>query len=331
MGLDTECDLVIEARTAQHERAIAGVRARLLGEHLGLAPAEVAQSIARQGSLIGAIEALRRTGARTLDAFAADARADALLPDPELLDPEKPVDAERLAGELLPADEQPHAARRIAVITALLLGVAALAAAWRWGPLGEMVDLAALAARGAAVRDSSLAPLAVVAAFVLASLVAMPITLLILATALVFGPLAGFVYAFAGSMLAGAATFWLGRALGRGPVRRLAGRRLNRLSRLLARRGVLAVVTVRVLPVAPFTLVNMVAGASHLRGRDFLLGTALGLLPGIASIVLFSDRLAAALFEPSAGNFAGFALALAAIAVAGIVLYRWLSRRAAAG
>jgi phospholipase D1/2 len=328
MGLDTECDLVIEARTAQHERAIARVRARLVGEHLGKPADEVQERIAQAGSLIGAIDALRGAS-RTLEEFEADERGAALLPDPELLDPGKPVDAERLASELLPADEQSHAGRRIATITALLLAVAALAAAWRWGPLAELVDLGALAAWGGAVKSSMLAPLAVIGAFVAASLVAMPMTLLILATAFVFGPLEGFAYAFAGAMSAAGVTFWLGHVLGRGTVRRLAGSRLNKLSRLLARRGVLAVVTVRILPVAPFTLVNMVAGASHLRARDFLLGSAIGLLPGIVAMVLFSDRLAAAVFEPTGENFAWFALALAVIAAAGIVLVRWLSKRGA--
>jgi uncharacterized membrane protein YdjX (TVP38/TMEM64 family) len=304
------------------------VRTRLLAEHLGCGARDVADRIEQEGALIPALEALRRPGERTLEAFTADERADALMPDPEMLDPERPVDAERLAGELLPEDEQPHAARRIAVITVLLLAAGALAAAWRWGPLSDIVDLEALAAWGGAAKDSILAPLLVLGAFVAASLVAMPITLLILATAFVFGPLEGFAYALAGSLLGAGVTFWLGRALGRGTVRRLAGSRLNKLSRLLGRRGLLAVITVRILPVAPFTLVNMVAGASHLRPRDFLIGTALGMLPGIVAVVLFSDRLAAAVFEPTAGNFAWFALALVLIAAAGLILYRWLSRRA---
>ena len=325
MGLDTECDLAIEARTADQARAIAAVRTRLLAEHLGAQPAD----LEGKDSLIDAIEGLRRPGERTLEVFAADERADALMPDPELLDPEKPIDADRLAGELLPEDEQPHAARRIVIITALLIAAAALATAWRWGPLGDIADFDALAAWAHGVKDSAFAPVAVLAAFVVGSLIAAPITLLILVTAFVFGTLEGFAYAFAGSILGAGATFWIGRLLGRGTVRRLAGGRLNKLSRMLARRGVLAVVAVRVLPVAPFTLVNMVAGASHLRARDFLLGTALGMLPGIAAVVLFSDRLAATVFEPSAENFAWFALALGIIAAAGITLYRWLSKRTA--
>jgi phosphatidylserine/phosphatidylglycerophosphate/cardiolipin synthase-like enzyme/uncharacterized membrane protein YdjX (TVP38/TMEM64 family) len=330
MGLDTECDLAVEARNAAHQRAIAAVRARLVAEHLGAQPEDVAHRIDDKHSLVGAIEALRRQGERTLGEFGADERTDALMPDPEMLDPEKPVDADRLAGELLPQDEQPRAGRRIAIITTVLLAAGGLAAAWRWGPLGDLVDFDALAAWAHSVKNSAMAPLAVIAAFIVGSLVAAPITLLILVTAFVFGTVEGFAYAFVGSILGAAATFWVGRALGRGTVRRLAGGRLNKLSRMLGRRGVLAVVAVRILPVAPFTLVNMVAGASHLRVRDFLLGTALGMLPGITAVVLFSDRLAATVFEPSAANFAWFALALAVIAAVGFALYRGLSKRAAA-
>ena len=61
MGFDTECDLAIEAQTEGGEtaRAIAGLRNRLLGEHLGVSPDEVAVATAAQGSLVAAIESLR--------------------------------------------------------------------------------------------------------------------------------------------------------------------------------------------------------------------------------------------------------------------------------
>jgi len=322
-GVDSECDLAIEASEARHERAIAAARARLVGEHLGRPAAE----IARRASLIGAIEALRG-GARTLAPLDASRMRESALPEPELLDPEKPIDAERLAEELLPPRERPRVATRLAVIAAFLTGIAALAAAWRWGPLSELVRPDAIAAWGAAVKQAGYAPLAVVAAYVFASLVALPITLLILATAFVFGPVESFLYALGGSTLGAAAGFWLGHAMGRGAVRRLAGRRLNALSRMLAERGVLAMLTVRVLPVAPFTLVNLVAGASHLRARDFVLGTLLGMAPGIAAIVLFSDRLAAAVFQPTPGNLLAFAAAAVLVVSAAMLLHRWLARRA---
>jgi phosphatidylserine/phosphatidylglycerophosphate/cardiolipin synthase-like enzyme len=62
MGLDTECDLVLEAETEAHRKAILGVRDRLLAEHLGVTPEAVAESVAARGSLIRTIDALNRNG-----------------------------------------------------------------------------------------------------------------------------------------------------------------------------------------------------------------------------------------------------------------------------
>ena len=156
-----------------------------------------------------------------------------------------------------------------------------------------------------------------------------PITLLILATAIVFGPVSAFLYALAGSLLGAAVTFAAGRALGRDAVRRLAGHRLNHLSRRLARRGLLAVVAVRIIPVAPFTVVNLAAGASHISFRDFALGTALGMLPGIFAITLFSERVLAAVQQPSALTLATLGAVVLGIAAAAWLLRRLLQRRAA--
>ncbi|MGN5480121.1 TVP38/TMEM64 family protein [Cupriavidus basilensis] len=63
-------------------------------------------------------------------------------------------------------------------------------------------------------------------------------------------------------------------------MQRFGGRRLNRLSQRVGQHGVLAMVALRLVPVAPFTLVNLVVGASRIRLRDCLLGTAIGMSPG---------------------------------------------------
>ena len=113
----------------------------------------------------------------------------------------------------------------------------------------------------------------------------------------------------------------LGRSLWRDAVRRMAGRRLNRLSERLARRGALSVAALRVVPVAPFTVVNLAAGASHIRFGDFLLGTG----PGTVALCLLADRAVAAVLDPGAVSAIALML-LAAVVVAGAVLLRrWLS------
>ena len=79
---------------------------------------------------------------------------------------------------------------------------------------------------------------------------------------------------------------------------------------------------VRMLPIAPFSVVNVVAGASHIRWSDFLLGTIIGLLPGITTLTFFVDRAIAAIRDPGAGTFA-----LLAVAVAILVALVWVLRR----
>ena len=142
-----------------------------------------------------------------------------------------------------------------------------------------------------------------------------------------FGAWPGVAYAAVGTMAAAAANYGIGRWLGRDAVRRLAGARANRLSEHIGRRGVLAMVVLRLLPIAPFTVVNLVAGASHIGLRDYLVGTAIGMLPGLVLTVTFAHQLTAALSHPRPGAFAWLAaigLALVGISVLLVrVLRRW--------
>jgi phosphatidylserine/phosphatidylglycerophosphate/cardiolipin synthase-like enzyme/uncharacterized membrane protein YdjX (TVP38/TMEM64 family) len=328
MGLDTECDLAIEASEPRVARAIVALRDRLLGEHLGVATDDVAQAIGRMGSLIEAIEALRGNSRSLapLDA-ALDPNLDALVPDAAVIDPERPVNPETLIDRFVPPEEQPHAGRRLIFFALLLAGIAALAVSWRWGPLAGWLDPETLAHAASWVRDSSLTPIWILCAYVVASIIALPISLLIVATALIFGPFTAFAYALGGSIAGAAVGFGIGHVLGRQTIRRVAGARLNRLSRRLGRSGVLAVLAVRVIPVAPFTVVNFVAGASHIRLRDFLIGTMLGMAPGIAGVSIFSDRLLAALRDPTPATIASLAFIAAAIVAGAIGIRWWFTRR----
>jgi uncharacterized membrane protein YdjX (TVP38/TMEM64 family) len=91
----------------------------------------------------------------------------------------------------------------------------------------------------------------------------------------------------------------------------------------------IAIAAIRLLPIAPFSVVNAVAGASHIRLRDFMIGTAMGMAPGIAATVIFVDRVAAAVTDPSVTTYA--AAALLAGALAGIALYFYRRLGAGAG
>jgi phosphatidylserine/phosphatidylglycerophosphate/cardiolipin synthase-like enzyme len=94
LRLDTECDIAIDAghpADAEVSRQIGSIRNGLLAEHLGRTEAEVAQVIAAQGSLIGAIEALRGPGHSLRPYQEPDLTAvEKWLADNEVLDPEGP-------------------------------------------------------------------------------------------------------------------------------------------------------------------------------------------------------------------------------------------------
>jgi phospholipase D1/2 len=328
MGIDTECDLFIEAHNAATQAAIAGLRNRLLAEHLGTEPEAVTQAMQEHnGSLIDAVESLQGNP-RTLKPLVDDVtpETDALVPEAAIIDPEQPLDPDELVNEFVPDDSKPSARKRITTLVSAILVITALVAIWRWSPLNEWVNVETVTRAAQAVENAPFTPLWVMCIYVVASLIAMPITVLIAATVIVFGPLAGLAYALTGSLLGALASFGVGKMIGRRRVRRIAGERINKLSRRLGKRGLLAVFVVRVLPIAPFTVVNLVAGVSHIRLRDYLLGTVLGMLPGMLAITVFSDRLVATLRDPSPASLAVLALAIAVI-VAGALGLQAILRR----
>ncbi len=332
MGLDTECNLAIAAGGDERIRgAIATLRRRLLAEHLGTSVEAVAQAERENGALLATIEALRKDG-RTLKRLQPEVTAELeqWIDDGSIIDPERPVAPERLLSEFVPEEHRSSARGQLLLVGAVLVAFVALAAAWRWTPLGDWLAIDTVSRFAENVQRAPAAPLAVLGVYVLAGLLVMPITVLVAATVLVFGPWLGVAYALGGSLLSAATTYGLGRLLGRNVVRRLAGGRLNRLSKRLGRRGLLTVVTVRMIPVAPFTVVNLVAGASHIGARDFLVGTLLGMAPGIAATVLFIDRIAAAIRDPSAGAIAIVAAVLVLVVAITLLLRRWLRRRGGA-
>jgi uncharacterized membrane protein YdjX (TVP38/TMEM64 family) len=132
--------------------------------------------------------------------------------------------------------------------------------------------------------------------------------------------------ALAGCMANASVTYAAGAMLGRNGIRQLAGRRLNRISRRLAKRGVLSITVVRIIPAAPFSLINVVAGASHIRFKDYFLGTLLGVAPGICAVTLFTDSLIKAMTRPGVVNTLVFFAAIAVIAGGAFWLRRRLSR-----
>lgn len=327
LGLDSECDLVIESTPSRDcGAAVTDFRRRLLAEHLGKEIAEVAAAEAAQPSLIAAIESLSG-GERTLEPMSGEISKDLeeWVPDAELLDPEKPIEPDALLAYFIGPGQQKPLFRRLLGIGLFLAVVFGLLAMWRWTPMGEWLDLDIAARAGQWLDAQPLTPLLVMVVYVLAGLAGVPITLMIVATVMVFGPWAGMAYALIGAQLSALAAFGLGQLLGQDAVRRIAGSRVNRLSSALGKRGVLTIATLRIVPVAPFIVINVIAGVSEIRLRDFAIGSLLGMTPGVVAIAFLADRMVAFLRDPSLTSVAVL-VAVVVVVVSGLVGLRKLLR-----
>lgn len=212
--------------------------------------------------------------------------------------------------------------RRTALVRAgaLALGVGAVALLASQTPLQSLPDqVRGLGAFG---------PVAAIAAAVPLLMALVPRTALSLACGLLFGAIAGAAVSLTAAVCAATATFLLGRWAGRRFVQdRLRGR-LARADAWLARRGTLAVVVVRLLPIAPFGLVGYAYGTSGTRMRHYLAGTAIG---GAPSSFAYA-AIGAAVVAPGGASLLTYLPAcLGALVSVGAALYwRRETRRSAA-
>jgi phospholipase D1/2 len=331
MSLDTECKLAIEAhgnRSDEIRSAIAGLRHRLLAEHLDVAPERVDEEYKRLQSLHDLVASLQSPG-RSLVAFDPETtpELDALIPDQAAFDPEKPIDADELVEQFVSPEVHRPVPRRLIAFGALAVALILLAIAWRWTPLRDWVNLASLVKLARSLEAMPFTPVIIIGGYAVGGLLMVPILLLIGVTGIVFGPIAGAVYAIGGTLLSAVVTYGIGRWLGRDTVNRMLGPRIQRMHNHIARRGILAVAVIRLFPVAPFTVVNIIAGAFHISFRDYLIGTMLGMVPGIIITVTFAHHLAEAVRNPSPGGIAVLAGVAALIIATAIGLQRVFERR----
>ncbi len=296
MGFDSECDVIVLAENDAQRAAVAGVLHELLGEHLGAAPQRVAAAIAEHG-LLGAVAALNdgERGLRPIEENPDEATVGNDL-YVTVADPERPV----CLRDFLPfvgdqGDSEGVARRSIIPLIAIALVCGALALVWRVTPISELAEPGRLQTLLAGIQASPWTPLLMLGGYVAGTFLMLPVTAMVIATGLAFDALTAFVYAITGSLAGAIATYLVGRYFDAGFLERRAGTRLRPIANAVRRRGILAMATVRVIPVAPFPIVNAIAGAARVRFRDFVIGTVLGMAPGIAVITALGDSMGALL------------------------------------
>jgi uncharacterized membrane protein YdjX (TVP38/TMEM64 family) len=176
----------------------------------------------------------------------------------------------------------------------------------------------------ALVRSAGVAgPLAFIGLYALLTVLLVPGSLGSAAAGALFGPVLGTLFTVVGATLGATLSFVIARRLGRERVKRIAGRRMERIDAWLARRGFLAVLYARLVPLFPFNALNYVAGVSGVAARDYVAATAIGIVPGSFAYV----ALGSSLRDPGSPGFVAALALVGALGALGPVLARATRKR----
>ena len=177
---------------------------------------------------------------------------------------------------------------KLLLLFALLLG-AFLAV--RYSPLSNLLTRDGLLGAIEGVRGSMWGPLVFMAAYALATALALPGTIFTLAGGAVFGFGAGTLFNWLGANVGASMAFALARLLGRDGLERILGGRAGALDRVTENHGFRTLLTLRLIPVAPFNALNFAGGLTSMRWSSYAIATAIGILPGTAVYTYFADAL----------------------------------------
>lgn len=227
--------------------------------------------------------------------------------------------------------ESAHDAHRLkpawGKIALIALVIAGFAAAWRYTPLSAHVSPARIIGWAEGVGSIPWAPLPVMLAYTPACFVMFPRPLITLFAVIAFGPVLGLIYSLLGILGAALATYFAGRAMPRDSVRHIVGDKLNDMTEVLRRRGLLACFAMRIVPAAPFAVEGIAAGAVRIKLWHYSLGTVLGMLPGTLTTAVFGDQIQTALQDPSRINYWLIAGVVAFFAVLIMLVRRWFLKQ----
>ena len=327
MGLDTEADLAIEARgRPQVSNAIRRFRDKLIAEHLGVPVEKLRVEIERAGSIGGAIKVLAHDGRSMRELSSLPEWSDAVVNVASVADPDEPIALDALLLDRQHDEGEKKEKPAWGKIALIALVVAALTALWRWTPLAETVSAETVIGWAKDFGSRWWAPIVLMLSYTPACLVMFPRPLITLAAVIAFGPWMGFAYALLGIVFSSVVTYYIGLRMRRDTVRRLAGPKLDKMIEVLKRHGLLAMTLLRLVPIAPFAVESIVAGAIRMKVWHVALGTAIGLLPGTLATTIFGDAIETAL--TGAGDVNWWLVGGAVTLLAGgiVAVKRWFTK-----
>ena len=301
MSLDTEIDLVLFGNNDANRRQIARIRDDLLAEHTGRTVEQVTAIMQEPNPARALMEGQLAHG------YVLTQVRDEIFTSQEsgknffssLSDPEEPLipPIPGLNGEATPV-RNPR--RRTIMVGIGVLVIAALAAtlllASHFIPWLSTDNINAFLEES---RGTYFALPTVLLVYVVGGFFFFPVTVMSLAVSAIFGPVWGPLYGIMGALLSSASMFGVGKLAGNAGLRKIGGPKVAAVDEKLKTSGIVGVAAIRMLPIAPFSLVNLVAGISSIGLMQFLIGTFLGMFPPMIAKGLVGDSITQIFRNPS--------------------------------
>ena len=219
-----------------------------------------------------------------------------------IVDPEKPIAPGQLIEHFIGKESKKDRRTMIKKFLWILSGLLAITLLWSFTPLGQWLNQESIAYWFKAIENPVWSHIIYAAVFTIFATIGIPVTVLIGGVGILFGPLSGSLLAMIASLSSAVLSYLFGQITGKNFIRNFAGEKINSISKRLAKRGIWTIVVVRIVPVAPYTVINMLAGASHIRFRDYILGTFIGMIPGVLILTSFFGHLVQVFKETTTAN-----------------------------
>jgi len=165
------------------------------------------------------------------------------------------------------------------------------------------------------------APVIYMVLYIVATVLVLPSTVLNLTGGAIFGPWLGTAWTSISAIIAAVVAFAFTRTVGRQTVAKRLGGRLQAMDAEVRRGGLFYMFAIRLVPIMPYGLINLVAGLTSVSVQDYILGTVLGTVPSVLPFVLLGSSGLKAIYSGDMLPFVG-ALALSGMLVAGSTWYR---------
>jgi len=214
-------------------------------------------------------------------------------------------------------------------ILLITLVLAALGAAWRYTPLADYLTLDRVNRVAREVREIRWAPLVLVLAYTPAAILMFPRPLLTLISIIAFGHWLGIAYAAAGILGAALFTYLAGRTMKLRTVRRIAGDKLEPVRKMLRDHGVMAIFALNMVPAPPFAVQGAIAGACRVNVWHYVVGSILGMAPGLLAWTAFGRQIMRGLEDPSEIRWWVVALVIAVFGFFTWLVRRWFAKHSA--